>query len=76
MTDPRLEDRWQDKDDGADAASHPSGDIRLNPVRAFGLRAAALAGMVATSGAAAALALPLVTISLEPPNTTCCTTGP
>ncbi|HEU5110026.1 MAG TPA: hypothetical protein VFT95_15905 [Micromonosporaceae bacterium] len=53
MTEADAVQSWNNRDDSGDPpADHPSGAIRLLPVVTFGLRAAALAGVVAGVGMA------------------------
>jgi hypothetical protein len=55
MTEADAVQSWNNRDDGGDPPTdHPSGAIRLLPVVTFGLRAAALAGLIAGAGGAAA----------------------
>lgn len=68
MKDAEQVDSWNDEPD--DEAGHPAGEIRVHPVHAFGLRAAALAGLVVTTTASAAMVIsPLATGP-------CCVSGP
>lgn len=54
---------------GESLDDHPAGRIRLLPGTGFGLRAAALAGMI---GAGVGLAAAAVAMAGGDPNTTCC----
>ncbi|PPK68420.1 hypothetical protein V5P93_004472 [Actinokineospora auranticolor] len=61
----------------AAAVRNPIGALAGNPAVAFGLRAAALAGLVVTAGAAGALGFAGVlddpsALADFPPSTTCC----
>jgi len=51
MTEADAVQSWNSRDDGGDPPTdHPAGAIRLLPVVTFGLRAAALAGVIVTAG--------------------------
>jgi hypothetical protein len=55
MTETDAVHSWNNRDDGGEPPTdHPSGAIRLLPVVTYGLRAAALAGVIAGVGGAVA----------------------
>jgi hypothetical protein len=75
MTEADAVQSWNNRDDGADPpADHPSGAIRLLPVVTFGLRAAALAGVIAGVGGAVAH-LAGTELNITVPINTCCGPG-
>ena len=70
MTEADAVQSWNNRDDGGDPPTdHPSGAIRLLPVVTFGLRAAALAGVIAGVGGAVAH---LAGIDITGGSSTCC----
>ena len=72
MTEADAVQSWNNRDDGGDPpADHPSGAIRLLPVVTFGLRAAALAGVIAGVGGAVAQLAGGLDITITHGNTCC-----
>jgi hypothetical protein len=57
-----------------DEAANPAGEIRIRPVHAFGLRTAALAGLVVTTASVAVVASPLAALAMG--TAPCCVSGP
>ena len=52
MTEPDVVRSWKNEEDGDQPTDHPSGTIRLLPLATFGMRAAALTGMIVGVGGA------------------------
>ena len=57
-----------DASDDTDETEHPAGAITIRGASAFGLRAAALAGLAVTTASAAVAIAPVITVTFEP----CC----
>ena len=71
MTDEDAVQSWNNSDGGGDPPpDHPSGAIRLLPVVTFGLRAAALAGVIA--GISGAITQIGPEVNLTTLGNTCC----
>jgi hypothetical protein len=62
MSDSVQADDWGVEPDD-DGTRNPAGEIRIRSMHAFGLRAAALAGLVVTTASAAVVLSPLATIA-------------
>jgi hypothetical protein len=75
MTEADAVQSWNNRDDGGDPpADHPSGAIRLLPVVTFGLRAAALAGVIASVGGTVAHLAGIMDNTMAHGNTCCAPT--
>jgi hypothetical protein len=74
MKDANQAGSWNGEPDD-DATGHPAGEIRIRSAHVFGLRAAALAGLVVTTATTVAVVSPLATLAAGP-GTICCVSGP
>ena len=73
MKDTNEDATWTGEPD--EGSSHPAGEIRIQRTHVFGLRAAALAGLVVTTATTAAVVSPLATLAAGP-GAICCVSGP